>query len=194
MRQMFEGKHFSKTRSYASNLKWILKSNPKILSEIQNRAELFAFFLQPYKKDCLTIAFRNGERLLVPSDYAFEAVAETVLMNIYRFEVPSTPTVVVDIGASIGDFALLASRFPQTHVYAVEPNVPAFGYLEKNMALNHRKLVRSFNSFADSNTLVSISKQAGQRIHFLKIDCEGSEYELLMNCPHSVLSTVNQIA
>jgi FkbM family methyltransferase len=44
--------------------------------------------------------------------------------------------VIVDIGASIGAFTLLAAQKTKAHIYAFEPMENAFSVLRKNIALN----------------------------------------------------------
>jgi precorrin-6B methylase 2 len=114
------------------------------------------------------------------------------LSNTYRLK--GSPSVVADIGASIGDFALFASRKKGTRVYAYEKDAGYYSYLRENMELNKRRSVRIFHATADRRTLGSIIEQGEEEIDFLKVDCEGCEYDLLLHCPHITLAKVNLIA
>src|SRR5438093_8265707 len=98
--------------------------------------------------------------------------------------------IVVDVGASIGDFVLLASRNRSAVVYAYEPKLEVFQYMKKNVDANNLRGVFLFNVGADETTLQSIIENAQKEIDFLKVDCEGCEYKLLLRCPFSVLDKI----
>lgn len=128
----------------------------------------------------------------MPRNYVFEAVAETLLLNVYGFD--KGMGIVVDVGASIGDFVLLASRNRTAVVYAYEPNLEVFQYMRKNVDANNRSGVFLFNAGADEMTLQSITENGHREIDFLKVDCEGCEYNLLLRCPLGVLDKIRRIA
>jgi tRNA G37 N-methylase Trm5 len=140
------------------------------------------------------IRFRNRDILTVPKWYIFQAVAETLLQNVYHVD-GSHDAVVVDIGASIGDFMLIASRPKDVRVYSFDPDPVTFQYLQRNIAANGREMVRTFNRPANEKSLEEIFQTYGEsEIDLLKIDCEGYEYTLLPNCPSHVLSKVRRIS
>jgi hypothetical protein len=141
------------------------------------------------------VHFRNGDALAIPPDHIFEAITETLLLNVYRFDQLKRGRVVVDIGASIGDFAVLATQTRGVHLYAYEPTLGTFTYLQSNVKLNRREHVWLFNHAADARTLGSIlSEHQETCIDFLKVDCEGCEYSLLLGCPEEILARVKRIA
>ena len=84
------------------------------------------------------IAYRKGtvdEEVLGRDDIFFSDVPE--------YE-PGPDHVILDIGAHIGSFCLLAaSKVPQGKVYAVEACGETFNYLTINIALNHMQNVES---------------------------------------------------
>jgi FkbM family methyltransferase len=63
---------------------------------------------------------------------------EVLLEGVYQLEaVPFTPDVVLDLGANIGLFTLLASRqWPQAQLVCVEPHPTTFSFLCDNLDLN----------------------------------------------------------
>ena len=66
-------------------------------------------------------------------------VADEVLIErVYQLErVPFTPDLVLDLGANIGLFTLLAAKqWPDAHLVCVEPHPTTFSFLCDNLALN----------------------------------------------------------
>jgi len=160
---------------------------------VKNWPSVFLHYSSPFQRRPILITFRNGETLLVPKNYLFEAIAETLLLNVYRFNESSTPRVVVDVGASIGDFVLFASRFGP-RVYAYEPDSESFKFLRTNVLSNGRQVVL-FNAPADRSTLdVILERYREPEIDFLKMDCEGCEYDLLLSCAVNTLSRIRAIS
>src|SRR5207245_6311662 len=79
--------------------------------------------------------------------------------------------------------------------YAYEPTPSAFACLQFNLTINRRKHVRLFNEAADSRTLGSILSASHETsIDFLKMDCEGCEYSVLLGCPKEILAKVKRIS
>ena len=180
-------------RDHLSNLIWLLfLAFRSLVREVENWPTVIRYYLSSGDSRVATIRFRNRDILLAPRGYIFEAIAGTLLSNTYRFT--GSPSVVVDIGASIGDFALLASRAKGTRVYSLEKDPGYCNYLRKNMALNRRHSVRIFQGEADSRTLGSIIARGEESIDFLKVDCEGCEYDLLLHCEPMILTKVRRIA
>lgn len=169
-----------KLSNYVSNLKWLLIGFRSLRRSVLNWQEVMIYYLSPVHSRSLSITFRNDEVLIVPPYYLLEAIVETLLQNAYEFDEELAGEVVVDIGASIGDFVLLASRQKGRHVYAYEVDKRSFAYLQRNVAVNRRQSVFLFNEAANRHTLSSILSKGEKSIDFLKIDCEGCEYEVIL--------------
>src|SRR2546422_10506472 len=122
---------FGAIKSHLSNLKWLLLGSRALVNEVENWPDVMWYYAVPFRRRTLTIRFRKQYALLVPRNYVFEAVAETLLLNVYGFE--KGMRTVVDVGASIGDFVLLASKSKTAIVYAYEPNLEAFQYMKRNV-------------------------------------------------------------
>jgi FkbM family methyltransferase len=82
---------------------------------------------------------RSGVQLHVRGAMDVWIVKETFLDRFYeRYGVPvADGWTVVDVGAGIGDFAILAARgHPNTRVFAFEPFPESFALLQENLRLN----------------------------------------------------------
>ena len=124
------------------------------------------------------------------------------------FEV-SEGDIVVDIGATVGDFAYSILHKKPKHIYVVEPLGVFFDVLKKNLeghpvsftnaAISNEKFIKvtwdgqvdmvrtlSFKEFIEHNRLYNID--------FLKIDCEGGEYGIFIEENLEVLKKIPKIA
>jgi FkbM family methyltransferase len=133
---------------------------------------------------------------------------------------------VVDIGAHIGTFSILAGEIcPQARIIAVEPVPANFDQLRRNVpesveteqaAVSGRDGPVTIHDFgptasashsvyalgADGATEVtakgkSLSTLFGEknlsRVRFLKLDCEGAEFDIIPSTPSEVLARVDYI-
>jgi FkbM family methyltransferase len=89
--------------------------------------------------------FRHGQKgstlhlKVSGADITHLWVADEVLLEgVYQLDtVPFTPDIVLDLGANIGLFSLLAARrWPRTILVCVEPHPTTFSFLCDNLALN----------------------------------------------------------
>jgi len=100
--------------------------------------------------------------------------------------------VVIDIGASIGDFSILASK-KANKVYSIEMNSKLIQLFKKNININNAKSIKIINQ-----RLISLNSLFQQykinHCDFLKIDCEGSEYKILKNTSTKTLKKIKYIA
>lgn len=110
------------------------------------------------------------------------------IYEIYKFNDIRKDDIVVDIGANIGVFSVLASRMSD-HVYAVEPIMVK--ELQENVVLNKRTIHIIEGALGDGNTatieweglsvlvktmtLSEIKNRCGG-CDFLKLNCEGAEW------------------
>lgn len=134
--------------------------------------------------------------------------------------------VVVDIGAHIGVFSILAATCARgVRVYSYEPFLQNFELLQHNIALNRLQNIKPFSAAiagarakrrlavdtrdSVANTLMSPGQDhievdclAPEDIFeannietcgFLKMDCEGAEYEILFNTPKEIFARIGRI-
>lgn len=154
-----------------------------------------------------------------------EIYKEVIQVNQYNL----TPSrvqdrVVIDIGANIGAFSLLAASMGAKKVLSVEPVGATYYLLCKNIQragnkniIPLRNLVAdttgelckvSLNQNAGANSMYNVSEQyeVVKTISFskivsaldsnnilLKLDCEGAEYDILMNASYEDMQNVNEI-
>jgi FkbM family methyltransferase len=142
-----------------------------------------------------------------------------------RFDIGVGSTV-VDIGANIGLFSLLAAR-SAARVFSFEPFADSFDWLSKNIERNQLSRIihpinlavgrdagtRTFyvhpqstsNNFYETKngqpvvvactTLKNIIEEHCQmRCDFLKLDCEGSEFEILLGATDETLKMIGAIS
>ncbi|MEJ7840036.1 MAG: FkbM family methyltransferase [Thermomicrobiales bacterium] len=178
-----------------------------------------------------TITLRKSDlSFLVRSKMDIWSVKETVLDRCYEFYgYPLEPNwTIVDIGAAIGDFSVLAGQDATNRVFAYEPFPESFDVLKRNIALNKLDNVEAIShavaGFAGQTSLdvsggeplrmgvgadvastsgglsveaVSLSDViehiGGGPVDFLKLDCEGAEYDILMSASTVTLSNVHRI-
>lgn len=127
---------------------------------------------------------------------------------------------VVDGGANVGAFAILAAR-AGAEVVAYEPHPPTFAALERNTAGLAVSCVRAalvgaapaggavaFTVGASADTqgrvggggpslevpAVALTDAIGDGCDLLKLDCEGAEFELLATTPVATLRRIRRIA
>ena len=136
---------------------------------------------------------------------------------------------VLDIGAHIGLFSVLASK-NASKVFAFEPEPQNFSLLSKNKSINKIDNIFTFNkavsgkkgsaelflnhSNMGNNSFYQhlLGKKTDKinvetinlkdffhqneisQIDFLKVDCEGSEYEVFFNCPTDLLKKIKSIS
>ncbi len=123
------------------------------IGKIPGIVPVYDFLYSRLKPSGLTVVESDGHQILVdPRD---TAIARHFLLRAgYEQEEKETfkrivdpGMVVVDVGANIGDYTLLAARAvgPAGLVYAVEPEPRNFGLLTRNVAANGYSNVRCLN-------------------------------------------------
>jgi Methyltransferase FkbM domain len=125
--------------------------------------------------------------------------------NEYSF-LPVREKEVIDIGANIGDSSIYFANRGAKHVIAVEPDRISYDYAVKNIQSNgySRKIKMilaacgSKDIFVSENelqflTLETLIKKYCSCPKILKVDCEGCEYDLILNSSFDDLSKFSHI-
>ena len=173
---------------------------------------------------------RDGTRYIVRKNMQDIRVISDIYMNkpYSRFlPVLREGGTVIDIGANIGVFSILAAKQNKSvKVYAYEPFKDNYSILIKNASINN--LPNQINSFqmgvADKKgtrkLFIDSENSGGHTMYgngeeisikvctlndifdknkitscdFLKIDCEGAEFEILYSTPQSVFNKIKTIS
>jgi FkbM family methyltransferase len=159
---------------------------------------------------------------VVPSNQLWVAIKDVLVYEDYEFldsfrlsRLPPRATV-LDAGAFVGLYSLKASRYAK-RVVSLEPSEQNYEYLESNIMLNRADNVEprqvalssraGFSKFSQTGTTSTLSEH-GQHVvktitldeliesvgyvDLLKLDIEGSEYEVFAACK-SALSEIGRI-
>lgn len=109
------------------------------LPQIKNWHTLLLDHLRWQRHQQIVLEWRDGARMrLRPRSSDGWTVQETILTDYYRLDrLHLTNANVLDLGANIGAFSIAAAaRFPQSRIFAYEPEPDNFKMLCANIALN----------------------------------------------------------
>lgn len=145
--------------------------------------------------------FRYQGLELIHENIHYQFLLEVYILNLYRTNLLMKNDVVLDAGAGIGEFTVLASKKigPGGRIIAIEPDPNDFELLQLNIEKNNCVNVIPINIGLGRNpgerqmefrgrsysfrvdTLENILQKAGlkKRINFIKMDIEGFETEVL---------------
>jgi len=162
------------------------------------------------------------------------AIIESWWLNEYLRGIKTLPpkATIIDIGAHIGSFSLLATtQVKNAKILAFEPEPNNFHLLEENIRINHlEKQIHAFNQAVTGeakrkakiylnqinpgmNSVFLSQKAKNQswrevsaislkeifeknkitRCDFLKMDCEGCEYQIFAKTPKQILQRINHL-
>ena len=162
--------------------------------------------------------FRWGKyRLSFQEEAHFLGLIENYVLDIYRTSMLKLGDTVLDLGAGIGDFAILASNKVGSMglVVAVEPSPTDYNLMTHNIWVNDCRNVLAINKgvgnsagvrkakFADHTFTFAVDTlcdllgdvEIAPRFDFVKIDIEGFERELFSAKSNTeVLCTANHIS
>lgn len=150
---------------------------------------------------------------------------EVIENNAYKADDNLLNKNILDVGANIGCYSLLASYYGAKKVVAVEPVADTFNFLVKNIAASGfknitpvKKIVWSTDNaeqrissnslhngvnglYAQGEkwetiktiTLNTLLKEFDDNNIILKLDCEGSEYDILLNASQEDMNRISYI-
>jgi FkbM family methyltransferase len=140
----------------------------------------------------------DGYDIVYPR-FHFQFIKEVFFLDVYRTNLLKENDIVLDLGASTGDFCIIASRKVGNsgRVIAVEPDIENYKLLKSNIERNNCKNILPVNiavgtddntekeiiapldkrCLSRTRTISSILQQLQiyQQINFIKMDIEGTE-------------------
>jgi len=120
----------------------------------------------------------DQSRFLVRNFMDIYILIETIYIKVYDVDVPARSPLIIDVGASLGDFSVYCSKkYPSSTIHAIEPENSSFDLLNKNLKLNkcqnvvthqlalsklHQKLELSINqsNYGHTNSFSMASTQS----------------------------------
>ncbi len=168
---------------------WALQS---LLTYI-NWWDMFLDYLYPsFIKDYVLKTWGYGSFLIRPKTGDVAVANKVFISNEYRINRSKEKTVAIDIGANIGAFSVAwLRRNPNGVIYSYEPEPQNFAQLNKNLKLNKvdKRAVAMDSVILEDQ----IERHGLKTIDFLKIDYEGSEYEILYGLKKSTVDKIRKI-
>jgi len=204
----------------------------KVIRTVANWHIYSLDFLGILPLETAILRLRSGLKFRIRPGTSDRSTIDEVFVHgiYYRDEISiGENDIVLDIGAHIGTFSVLASKAARNgRVYSFEPDEGNFRLLMENLGLNGIRNAHAINAavakksgrlrfFLDpcannSNSIYRPSQDAKEvavdaislgdfikahkipRIDLLKMDCEGAEYEIMLNCPKEIIGKIRRIA
>jgi len=217
--------------------RWIyyLSSIPALLFGVRNWRRVARALLDRNAPRPFLIELRGGLRFWVRSAMDIWILKETCLDRQYeRASVPIRDGwSVVDVGASLGDFAVsVAKARPACRVYAFEPFPDSYSLLQKNLAVNHvDNVIPSPYAIGRGDSQMHLAMTTPEAVQhttvagdvargahasvpvpgitlerafaalrvslqccdYLKVDCEGAEYDIFFSASDAALRAIRHI-
>lgn len=211
-----------------SRLRYYIHSAPAIFGQIENWPVITTLLFGRHP----VIRLKNGCQFRVRSLMDVWIIKETCLDR--QYELFGTKVedgwTVIDIGAGLGDFAILIAREnPNSRIYAYEPFPESYQLLQENIVLNDVHNISAFQMavgarsgkmrlFATGEAVQHTTTVHGQpegpipcaevqglalddvlvingieRCDFLKMDCEGCEFEVLFGASPATLERISRM-
>lgn len=158
--------------------------NPHLVfSVFKNRLDYVLDVLKIHKKGFILYKLSSGLTIKARANSMDKIIIlETNGMRVYTKHFGIAPTdTVIDIGAQIGCFSLLAARSATRGiVYAFEPEITNFNLLQENITINQLQNVRPFNlaittDKGESTLAVSSKNTGGHSVVFKGNEWSGKE-------------------
>lgn len=173
------------------------------LTWMQNSINFDKFYEILYKKYLISKGFEYTDQGIVNINpmnlkvkifepYSF-VLDEVFVMKVYG-DSNLIGRTVIDIGASIGDSSLYFSTLGAKEIYAFELDPQRYELALQNIKLNNLEdKITIFNQSANSQTITELLEGKKLSNVFLKLDCEGCEYQILQDIDKATLHRVRDI-
>lgn len=132
----------------------------------------------------------DGLKLILPPNATYSAVFDEIYIMLVYGKPNLIEKVVIDVGASIGDTALFFKRCGARAVYGFELNEGRVRIGRTNIEMNGMgDSITLYNKKATTEELHELMATINDPI-FLKMDCEGCEYEIIPKLDMSKVTDV----
>ena len=212
----FLRKYFKKIGLYNVN---ILDSYSEIENLIPSDEFKTLRSLKRFQESSVTFL---GKSLKFSDNEAFIGmINEIFVKKNYMFNSENDAPVIIDCGANIGLSTIFFKQiYPKSKIFCFEPDPKIFEMLKYNLTQFNYNDIQIFNkavwikneklSFQTDNSLggkivsnefensinidaIDLSSFLNQKVDFLKIDIEGAEYEVIINCKDLISKNVKNI-
>lgn len=194
---------YKKNRSHEADLQSGFAFPQGSVTWLKNSVNFEKFYEGLYKRyltekgfnyeaeDIVTIS-PMGLKIKIFKPYSF-VLDEVFMMRVYG-EPSLNERTVIDVGASIADSSLYFSRLGAKIVYAYELDNDRYGLAVKNIELNGlEEKIKIFNDAATSKVVSNLIFEKHLSNVFLKLDCEGCEYQIFSDIEKSALDKIDDI-
>ena len=179
-----------------------------ITAQLRNGIEKEYNYPAEIRFDVANISYSDSDVVTIGDTKFISGITNGDLVAIFVDKVYDTLSVrdkvVVDIGANIADSAIYFVRRGARKVYAIEPNQELYQLAQKNILLNlmsdRIELIfvgcsskASKNSHPPFLSLEELFKMYSIVPDVLKLDCEGCEYDIILNANNRLLRTFDVI-
>lgn len=212
----FLRKYFKKIGLYNVN---ILDSYSEIENLIPSDEFKTLRSLKRFQESSVTFL---GKSLKFSDNEAFIGmINEIFVKKNYMFNSENDAPVIIDCGANIGLSTIFFKQiYPKSKIFCFEPDPKIFEMLKYNLTQFNYNDIQIFNkavwikneklSFQTDNSwggkivsnefensinidAIDLSSFLNQKVDFLKIDIEGAEYEVIINCKDLISKNVKNI-
>jgi hypothetical protein len=134
----------------------------------------------------------TGIKIMLPTDYS-NVIDEIYLRREYG-ELSLHGREVIDVGASIADSSLYFASLGAKKVYAFETDPVRLEIAKKNITINNMSSTIELLGRKAASEEISVIVEANSLDNvFMKIDCEGCEYEIIDNLSDLIYKKIDNI-
>lgn len=149
-------------------------------------------FVYTQRESRSVIRTPTGIQMILLDDYS-NIIDEIYLRQAYGNQKLNN-RVAIDVGASLGDSSLYFASLGASKVFGFEVDESRYNLALENINLNKmQSIICFFNEAASSTSIIRVIDDQNLRHIFLKMDCEGCEYEIINQLPDRIFANIDDI-